>query len=93
MALAFAFSARKGLAPGQDAERVAAHLRAVGLPDGLAAAGITASGAKLVEHMLHDKKMDAGTLPFLLARGIGQTFLDKTVDLGEVAAFLDGSSA
>ncbi len=89
MALAFGFSAAKGLCPGQDAERVAAHLRGVGLPDGLKAAGITASGARLVEHMLHDKKMDAGTLPFLLARGIGQTYLDKSVDLGEVATFLD----
>ena len=39
--------------------------------------------------MLHDKKMAAGTLPFLLARGIGQTYLDKTVDLADVAAFLD----
>jgi 3-dehydroquinate synthase len=89
MALAFAYSARLGLCPGQDAERVAAHLRAIGLPDGLAAAGITAPGARLVEHMLHDKKMAAGTLPFLLARGIGKTFLDKTVDLADVAAFLD----
>ena len=89
MALAFAFSAHKGLCPGQDAERVAAHLREVGLPDGLAAAGVAASGARLVEHMLHDKKMDAGTLPFLLARGIGRTYLDKSVDLEEVAAFLD----
>jgi 3-dehydroquinate synthase len=89
MALAFAYSARQGLCPGQDAERVAAHLRAVGLPDGLAAAGITASGEKLVEHMLHDKKMDAGTLPFLLARGIGQTYLDRQVELKNVAAFLD----
>jgi 3-dehydroquinate synthase len=89
MALAFAYSAHKGFCPRQDAERVAAHLRAVGLPDGLEAAGITASGATLVEHMLHDKKMAAGTLPFLLARGIGQTYLDKTVDLADVAAFLD----
>jgi 3-dehydroquinate synthase len=89
MALAFAFSAAQGIAPGQDAERVAAHLRAVGLPDGLAAVGITANGERLVEHMLHDKKMDAGTLPFLLARGIGQTYLDKKVALAEVAAFLD----
>ncbi|AQR72414.1 3-dehydroquinate synthase [Sphingomonas sp. LM7] len=89
MALAFAYSARRGLCTAQDAERVAAHLRAVGLPDGLAAAGITASGAALVGHMLHDKKMAAGTLPFLLARGIGQTFLDKTVDLKDVEAFLD----
>jgi 3-dehydroquinate synthase len=89
MALAFAYSARRGLCSAQDAERVAAHLRAIGLPDGLKAAGVTASGARLVEHMLHDKKMAAGTLPFLLARGIGQTFLDKTVDLKDVAAFLD----
>ncbi|RYD54892.1 MAG: 3-dehydroquinate synthase [Sphingomonadales bacterium] len=89
MALAFAYSARRGLCTSQDAERVAAHLRAVGLPDGLKAAGITASGATLVEHMLHDKKMAGGTLPFLLTRGIGQTFLDKTVDLADVAAFLD----
>ena len=88
-ALAYRFSAAQGIAPAADAERVAAHLRAVGLPDGLAAAGITASGARLVEHMLHDKKMDAGTLPFLLARGIGQTYLDRNVDLGTVAAFLD----
>ncbi|WP_066793719.1 3-dehydroquinate synthase [Sphingomonas soli] len=89
MALAYAYSARLGLCPTQDAERVAAHLRAVGLPDGLKAAGITASGATLVEHMLHDKKMAGGTLPFLLTRGIGQTFLDKTVDLADVTAFLD----
>lgn len=89
MALAFAYSARRGLCPGQDAERVAAHLRAVRLPDGVKAAGITASGATLVDHMRHDKKMDAGTLPFLLARGIGRTYLDHSVDLADVEAFLD----
>jgi 3-dehydroquinate synthase len=89
MALAFAYSARRGLCPAEHAARVAAHLRSVGLPDGLKAAGIAASGAQLVEHMRHDKKMDAGTLPFLLARGIGQTFLDASVDLADVAAFLD----
>lgn len=89
MALAFAFSARQGLCPAADAERIAVHLAASGLPHDLASAGITASGARLVEHMLHDKKMDAGTLPFLLARGIGATYLDKHVDLADVAAFLD----
>ncbi|KTW01009.1 3-dehydroquinate synthase [Sphingomonas yabuuchiae] len=88
-ALAFRYSVRKGLCERQDAERVAAHLRAIGLPDGLAAAGIDAASATLVEHMKHDKKMAAGTLPFLLARGIGQTYLDKTVDLADIAAFLD----
>jgi 3-dehydroquinate synthase len=91
MALAFAFSAAQGIAPAADSERVAAHLRAVGLPDTAQAATIDASGERLVDHMLHDKKMDAGTLPFLLAKGIGQTYLDKTVDLKAVAAFLDAA--
>jgi len=89
MALAFAYSARRGLCSREDAARVAAHLRVVGLPDSLAATGIAVSGATLVDHMRHDKKMDAETLPFLLARGIGRTFVDKSVDLGDVAAFLD----
>ncbi len=40
--------------------------------------------------MLHDKKMDAGTLPFVLLRGIGEAFLDKQVSLDDVAEFLDG---
>ena len=89
MALAFAYSVRRGLCPPGDADRVAAHLNAVGLPDGLAAAGIRASGEALIAHMLHDKKMASGTLPFLLARGIGQTFLAADVDLADVARFLD----
>jgi 3-dehydroquinate synthase len=89
MALAFRFSARQGLCSGQEAERVAAHLRTVGLPDGLKAAGVTASGAALVAHMLHDKKMSGGTLPFLLAHAIGRVFVDKSVRLEDVTAFLD----
>jgi 3-dehydroquinate synthase len=89
MALAFGFSAQQGLCPDEDSERVVEHLTTIGLPAGLADAGIAASGERLVGHMLHDKKMDAGTLPFLLARGIGQTFLDKTVKLEDVAVFLD----
>lgn len=87
--LAFGFSAAQGICSGQDAQRVVAHWRDAGLPDGLAAAGVGASGARLVDHMRHDKKMAAGTLPFLLARGIGQTYLDKSVDLADVEAFLD----
>ena len=89
MALAYRFSAAQGLCAAADADRVTAHLRKVGLPHGLASAEIDASGATLVAHMLHDKKMDAGTLPFLLTHGIGRTYLDKTVDLAAVESFLD----
>ncbi|MDX3901212.1 MAG: 3-dehydroquinate synthase [Sphingobium sp.] len=89
MALAFRYSARLGLCPQADADRVTDHLKSVGLPHDLATAHVRASGKELVGHMLHDKKMAAGTLPFLLARGIGKTFLSKDVLLDDVAAFLD----
>lgn len=93
MALAFRFSAAQGLCPTKDAERVSRHLGAANLPTTLTAAGINVSGETLVAHMLHDKKMEGNRLPFLLARGIGQTFLDRQVDLADVAAFLDAERA
>jgi 3-dehydroquinate synthase len=89
MALAYAFSAEQGICPPEDAARVRTHLAEVGLPNGLAAANSRQSGSELVAHMMHDKKMNAGTLPFLLARGIGRTYVDKQVDLAAVAAFLN----
>jgi 3-dehydroquinate synthase len=89
MALAFRFSAAIGLCPEQEAGRVGFHLARSGLPTTLAEAHVDASGEALVAHMLHDKKMAGGRLPFLLARGIGQTYLDKQVDLAQVAAFLE----
>lgn len=89
MALAFRFSAARGLCPVEDAVRVTQHLREAGLPHDLDSARVDASGAALVAHMLHDKKRTGGTLPFLLARGIGETYLAKDVDLADVERFLD----
>ncbi|PKB25685.1 3-dehydroquinate synthase [Novosphingobium kunmingense] len=93
MVLAAKYSARLGLMPQASAEHLARHLRDVGMTADLGAMGLSCDGAALVGHMLHDKKMDAGTLPFLLMRGIGQTFLAKDVALDDVAAFLDGELA
>jgi 3-dehydroquinate synthase len=91
MALAFHYSARIGLCSGQDAARVSAHLKQVGLPYDLASSQTNAGGAALVAHMLHDKKMTSGTLAFILAHGIGQAFVSRDVKLDDVAAFLDES--
>jgi 3-dehydroquinate synthase len=90
MVLAARYSARRGLMEATEAERIAAHFAATGLPSELSALGLACDGKALVAHMLHDKKMDAGTLPFLLLRGIGETFLAKDVALDDVAEFLDG---
>jgi 3-dehydroquinate synthase len=86
-ALAFAFSAERGLCPPDDAARVVAHLAAVGLP--VSPKGIATSSAPLIGHMMQDKKMAGGTLAFVLAHGIGDTFVARDVDLTDVAAFLD----
>jgi 3-dehydroquinate synthase len=88
MAIAFRFSAARGLCPPGDANRVEAHLASVGLPTGVRPA-TNADGKTLAAHMAHDKKRDSGNVPFLLARGIGLTYLDRTVTLDAVAGFLD----
>lgn len=90
MALAFRYSVRRGHCDTGDAARVEAILKSADLPHDLQSISIDAFGKQLVGHMLHDKKMSAGTLPFLLANGIGQTFLADDVDLDDVARFLDG---
>ena len=86
-ALAFRFSAERGLCSPNDAARVADHLSRAGLPNH--PRGIATCAAPLVAHMLQDKKMRAGTLPFVLARGIGKAFVARDAPLAEVEAFLD----
>lgn len=93
MGLAFRFSAERGLCPGDDAARVAEHLRSMGLPHDTVSAGIDASGERLAEHMAHDKKRAGGRVPFILARRIGEAFVDMSVDLADVAALLDRQRA
>src|SRR5690606_4284415 len=89
MALAARYSVRKGLMHGQDAERIAAHIAASGMRADLAQLGLACDGERLAAHMRHDKKMAAGTLPFVLLKGIGEAFLDKSVALEDVASFMD----
>jgi len=90
MVLAARYSARRGLISAGDAGRIAAAIANAGLPSELSSLGLNRDGKALAAHMLHDKKMDAGTLPFVLLNGIGDAFLDKAVALDDVADFLDG---
>ncbi len=89
MALAFEFSARKGLIPAADAARAAAHLAAVGLPTHLSQVpGGVPDVDSLMELISQDKKVKRGRLTFILVRGIGQAFIENNVDPAEVRAFL-----
>jgi 3-dehydroquinate synthetase len=90
LALAFRFSVALDLCPGQDAARVAAHLRSVGLPTGLAEVPGGAGAAEdLIEAMRQDKKVRDGALTFILARGIGRSFIARDVPAERVRTFLD----
>jgi len=89
MVLALAYSARLGLAPGGDALRAARVLAAAGLVTDLAALpGGPYPPDRLVAHMRQDKKARGGRVPLILARGIGQAFIQPDADLGDVEAFL-----
>jgi 3-dehydroquinate synthase len=89
MVLAFAFSARRGLLPIADAERVERHLGAVGLPTRLSdIVGGAPDADRLMDLIAQDKKVKRGQLTFILARGIGQSFIAPDVDPVDVRDFL-----
>ncbi|MDW8445034.1 MAG: 3-dehydroquinate synthase [Acetobacteraceae bacterium] len=93
LALAFRFSARLGLCEPTDAERVASHLAAVGLPVRLADTGRGWSLPRLVARMRRDKKAADGGLTFVLARGVGQAFVAREVAEEDLRAFLRDEGA
>ncbi|MGH6764086.1 MAG: 3-dehydroquinate synthase family protein, partial [Bradyrhizobium sp.] len=89
--LAFEFSARMGLIAALDADRVRAHLAAVGLPTYLKdIAGGSPGVDELMDLIAQDKKVKRGKLTFILVRGIGQAFVTRDVDAADVRAFLAG---
>ncbi len=89
MALAYRFSARMNLASPDDAARVEAHLRDVGLPWRIAdIPGDMPDAEGLLGFIAQDKKVSRGALTFILTRGIGQAFIARDVPASEVLSFL-----
>jgi len=78
MIMAFRLSARMGLAPFADAERLEGHLAAMGMPTRLSKQRHW-NVERLVHHMAGDKKVKDGKITFVLARGIGKSFLTPEV--------------
>ena len=90
LVLAFRFSASLGLCPMGDAERVEAHLSAAGLPTRLAhVPGGCGTVDELLDTMAQDKKVKGGALTFILARGIGQSFIAPGIEADKVRTFLE----
>lgn len=91
LCLAFRFSALQGLCTGQDAGRVVAHIAAAGLPTRIdAIPGWDAGPNAVMDAMAQDKKVKRGSLTFILARGIGESFVAAGVEPNDVRRFLQG---
>lgn len=93
LVLAFDLSVRLGLCPPADADRVRAHLDAVGLPTTL---GAIRSGGfaldALLAPMARDKKAEAGRPRFVLTRGIGRAFAGVEVDPAQLEPLLEAAA-
>ncbi|UWQ39842.1 3-dehydroquinate synthase [Leisingera aquaemixtae] len=93
-ALAFELSAKLGLCSQEDPSRVRAHLKAMGMKTDLADIPGELPGAEaLLELMGQDKKVVAGQLRFILARGIGEAFVTGDVPPDQVLSVLRSAGA
>ena len=69
---------------------MANHLALTGLPTRLQLVpGGCGDPDALLDAMAQDKKVRDGQLTFILARGIGQSFIAPGIDAAEVRAFLE----
>lgn len=94
MGLAFALSARMGLCSQETPSRVGAHLSGMGMMTRLAdIPGDLPDAGGLLDLMAQDKKVADGRLTFILARGIGEAFATRNVDLADVRTLLDDALA
>lgn len=89
LSLAFQFSHMLGLTSENQTLRVVEHLKHAGLPTRLQdVPGGCGTVDELLEAMAQDKKVANGHLTFILARGIGQSFVAKGIEQSSVRMFL-----
>ena len=89
MAMALRYSVKLGVCPGQDAVRAEKLLNALGLATRIGDLdGGPYPPEDLLAHMMHDKKARNGRMTLILARGIGQAYIQRDADIASVRQFL-----
>ncbi len=92
--LAFEVSARMGLCAQEAPSRVAAHFAQMGMKARLAdIPGPLPDAEGLLALMAQDKKVKAGRLVYILARGIGEAFVCRDADPDAVRGVLEDALA
>ncbi|KZL17056.1 3-dehydroquinate synthase [Pseudovibrio axinellae] len=90
MVLAHEFSEQMGLCPPEDTKRVIEHLKTVGLPTRVdQIPGQLPPIGTFMDLIAQDKKVSRGQLTFVLTKGIGTSYVDKTVNAEPLRAFLE----
>jgi len=89
MVIAMRLSVALDLAPEADAQRLERHLGDLGLPTGLPPQRHW-DVDRLLHHMAGDKKVADGKVTFVLAHGIGRSFLARDVPAEAVRTVLAG---
>ncbi len=93
-ALAFEVSSRMGWCSQEDPSRLRAHLRDMKMKVDLSdIPGDLPNADALIALMGQDKKVVDGQIRFIMARGIGQSFVTKDVDLSIVRTVLEQALA
>ena len=93
MVLAFQYSTVLGICAGQETERMRAHFTTVGLPTQISdIPGDMPDAEGLLDLMAQDKKVERGKLTLILARAIGDAYVDKAVDDVRLRDFLKRAS-
>ncbi|MBT6343725.1 MAG: 3-dehydroquinate synthase [Tateyamaria sp.] len=92
--LAFAISARMGLISQEEPSRIHEHLQSMGMKINLTdISGALPSAEDLLVLMGQDKKVVSGRLNFVLAKGIGNTFVTDKVEPNTVIEVLKAYGA
>ena len=88
--MAHEFSNAQGLCPGQNVERLRAHLKHLDMPtlEDLPKE-LTKDGAALYRYMMQDKKNKNSDLALILTKGIGQSFVEYQANQNAVKGYLE----
>ena len=88
MDMAFAFSVQAGHCLAEDAAKLSKHLEKLDMPRISTLGGRLSDPDKLTQFMGQDKKNEAGKITLILAKTIGEAFVQKAVPDEDVKNFL-----
>jgi len=88
MDMAFQYSAAHGLCSANEAAHVTQHLAKLAMPSVADMKHLLGNPDVLLSHMRQDKKNEAGLITLILARAIGDSFVQKNTAEADILTFL-----